>query len=716
MDFRTKYIKSATVFASNRQFLTEEVRTEDDLRDPKFGDSGDDKCTKCSEESACPGHPGHILLKYKIFHPLYISTTTKLLAQICNTCGEFLSVGTSESDSGSDSDTEYVQQTVHSLRVCRICDSRIADRVRFCQSKDDRSDRHSIEIVSGKTLNCIGPDEAEGMIESVIDSVREYLKDPQFEVSRIVVNSITVSPPVSRPCGMEGGKEVVDVTTVQYGSLLLSIRNLENCESSEKYRAKIFARYQTLLGLTTPSDSANKYLKQRVSGKEGHFRKFCLAKRMNYCGRSVISPDPTIDLDEIGIPTSIAKCMEVKDGELILANRQPSLQRTSLLAMKAKVISESKTLRLNPGVITPFNADFDGDEMSVYAIRGEEERQEAEALCSVRANIIGFKDSSLNFGPGQDTMTGLHVLSLEDTIVDRKWISPRVWRVTRKSDGRSFISSLLPEDFDYECNGIVISGGIYSTGTITKSAFWTGKTSLLRAYLIAYGDRKFVKFISEIQKKVCEWISTWGLTVSLWHCVGANNPKVDADATEMDLISVKTKSEEIALEVCHRRESEEKKRVGLIRMVSGGTKGDRNNVGQIMSCVGQQNVFGRPPERKLPHFRNRDDGPEARGFVRSSYLTGLKPHEMFYHSQMGREGIVRTGISTADTGYSQRMIVKFAEGLTVREDGTVRDVDGTIVRFKYGADGLDPSKVADAAELTSVSFLKSLVKGKSANF
>ncbi len=75
-----------------------------------------------------------------------------------------------------------------------------------------------------------------------------------------------------------------------------------------------------------------------------------------------------------------------------------------------------------------------------------------------------------------------------------------------------------------------------------------------------------------------------------------------------------------------------------------------------MACVGPQDVEGkRTPfgfqRRTLPHFNKDDFSPEARGFVRNSLLRGLEPHEFFFHTMSGREGLIDTAVKTSETGY-----------------------------------------------------------------
>lgn len=94
----------------------------------------------------------------------------------------------------------------------------------------------------------------------------------------------------------------------------------------------------------------------------------------------------------------------------------------------------------------------------------------------------------------------------------------------------------------------------------------------------------------------------------------------------------------------------------MINMVDAGSKGSAINIGQMMSCVGQQNVDGKRikngfSHRTLPHFHKYDDGIKSRGFVQNSYIEGLNPEEFFFHAMGGREGLIDTAVKSvsADT-------------------------------------------------------------------
>jgi|JI61114C2RNA_FD_contig_81_832946_length_3960_multi_2_in_0_out_0_4 DNA-directed RNA polymerase II subunit RPB1 len=127
-------------------------------------------------------------------------------------------------------------------------------------------------------------------------------------------------------------------------------------------------------------------------------------------------------------------------------------------------------------------------------------------------------------------------------------------------------------------------------------------------------------------------------------------------------------------------------------MIWAKSKGSETNLTQIVGMLANQNVEGRRiPEgfskRTLPHFCKHDKSPEPRGFVFSSYYTGLGPHEFFFHSMGGREGLSDTAVKTARTGYIQRKLIKALEDVIVKYDGTVRDSQNNLIQLMYGEDG-----------------------------
>jgi DNA-directed RNA polymerase subunit A' len=214
-----------------------------------------------------------------------------------------------------------------------------------------------------------------------------------------------------------------------------------------------------------------KTLSQRLKGKEGRFRGSLSGKRVNFSARTVISPDPTLSLNEVGVPERVAtemtqtlnvternldrarmfvrngpeghpganyvrrpdgrrlkvtekNCEELAekielgwevnrhliDGDIVIFNRQPSLHRMSIMAHEV-VVMPYKTFRLNTVVCPPYNADFDGDEMNMHALQNEEARAEARVLMRVQEQILSPRFGENIIGAIQDHVTGTYLLT-----------------------------------------------------------------------------------------------------------------------------------------------------------------------------------------------------------------------------------------------------------------------------------------------------------------
>ena len=132
-------------------------------------------------------------------------------------------------------------------------------------------------------------------------------------------------------------------------------------------------------------------------------------------------------------------------------------------------------------------------------------------------------------------------------------------------------------------------------------------------------------------------------------------------------------------------------------MTISGAKGSRVNANLISCNLGQQVLEGRRVPlmvsgKTLPSFKPFETNVRAGGYITDRFLTGIKPQEYFFHAMAGREGLIDTAVKTSRSGYLQRCLIKGMEGLKVEYDSSVRDVDGTVVQFLYGEDGLDVTK------------------------
>ncbi|MEM1849823.1 MAG: DNA-directed RNA polymerase subunit A', partial [Desulfurococcaceae archaeon] len=135
----------------------------------------------------------------------------------------------------------------------------------------------------------------------------------------------------------------------------------------------------------------------------------------------------------------------------------------------------------------------------------------------------------------------------------------------------------------------------------------------------------------------------------------------------------------------------------VVIMARTGARGNPINLTQMSGLLGQQTVRGRRLTRgfggrMLPHFKPGDISAEARGFIKSGFVNGLNPLELFFHAAAGREGLIDTAVRTSQSGYMQRRLINALQDLKVFYDGTVRTASGEVVQLLYGEDGVDPMK------------------------
>ncbi len=443
-----------------------------------------------------------------------------------------------------------------------------------------------------------------------------------------------------------------------------------------------------------------------------------------------VNPD-TIDLKEGDIVHR-----HLIDGDIVLFNRQPSLHKASMEAHRVKVLPYS-TFRLNVSATRPYNADFDGDEMNMHVPQSIPAATELRILASVLRNIISPRTSSPIIQLFQDTMTGAYRISqpgvevpehIAMNILSR--IKRPIKRKNRNWTGAELISAALPM-INYNARGVKLELGELTKGVLKKSV--TG--NLVHITYNDFGPQKAGQLINDIQAIVTQFNLYTGFSVGTSDLIAdaktnafvkdkiaegrrkvsdilsnvhggkyINNMGMsDGEKLEDDISSaMKDVVNKINTEVIEslKRTARPDNLNRIVQMVESGSKGSEANITQMVATLGQQLIEGKRvqytlQDRTLPHFSRYDDGVESRGFVEHSFVDGLMPAEFFFHAQAGREGLIDTAVKTSDTGYIQRRLMKTMEDQHIEYDGTVRNVNGSIVQFHYGDDGIDTTCVED---------------------
>lgn len=299
--------------------------------------------------------------------------------------------------------------------------------------------------------------------------------------------------------------------------------------------------------------------------------------------------------------------------------------------------------------------------------------------------------------------------------------------------GREAFTQILPPGLFIETknNGgkkVVIRNSEHIAGAIDKSVYHSISRGIIPVVYHDYGPFEVRRFLDNMQRLICRWLMSSGFSVGISDLVvdvktsdrlkeiihesktkayskiqevrqgkfENNSIFSNEDQFEREMKNILNESNKKVEALALKQIQEETNR--MINMVKSGSKGKDQNVAQMIACVGQQNVDGKRvaygfTDRTLPHYNKFDDGPEARGFVENSFISGLTPQEVFFHAMGGREGLIDTAVRTSETGYIQRRLVKAMEDCKIYYDHTVRNATGAIVQFLYGEDGMDGTRL-----------------------
>ena len=233
------------------------------------------------------------------------------------------------------------------------------------------------------------------------------------------------------------------------------------------------------------------------------------------------------------------------DGDVTIFNRQPSLHRMSMMVHEVRVM-DGKTFRFNLAVCTPYNADFDGDEMNLHIIQSEEARAEAKILMRVQEHILSPRYGGSVIGGIHDHITGAYLLTHNDRIIPKPMaievLSTISWtgelpKLVKDKDGvpgylgRELLNLLIPSGISLRFKSrtgedvVVVDGEILS-GTIDKNGIGAEDGRLLDAVVQTHGPTIGAKFINDMTRL------TIGICSSLGFTTGIDDEDLPAEARD----------------------------------------------------------------------------------------------------------------------------------------------------------------------------------------
>ncbi|GAD97439.1 DNA-directed RNA polymerase III subunit RPO31 [Paecilomyces variotii No. 5] len=499
-------------------------------------------CDTCGGAlQVCNGHFGHVRLVLPAFHVGYFKRVIGILQEVCKECSRIL-LPEAERRSylrelrrpGLDNlrrmqIAKRINERCRKTRVCESCGAingvvkkagtsalKIThdkfrafnastsvkkipppSKIVFDRSFEEaRNSNPEVDKHVKKAQDDLNALRVLNLFKEITDSDCELLGlDPKEARPEMFLWQFIPAPPVCiRPSVGQEAASTEDDLTAKLGDIVQSNINLKNALLKGAPVQTImecwdYMQLQIAVYINSDVPGLNKAdfgkpirgFCQRLKGKQGRFRGNLSGKRVDFSGRTVISPDPNLRVDEVAVPILVAKNMtfpepvtrynkeklqqrvrngtkqwpganylvkkgtsfkmflkygnlnmmadqlqegdvverHIEDGDIVLFNRQPSLHKLSILSHFAKV-RPHRTFRLNECVCNPYNADFDGDEMNLHVPQTEEARAEAMELMGVKNNLATPKNGEPIIGAIQDFISAAYLLSSKENFFNRR--------------------------------------------------------------------------------------------------------------------------------------------------------------------------------------------------------------------------------------------------------------------------------------------------------
>ncbi|KAI3773601.1 hypothetical protein L1987_48131 [Smallanthus sonchifolius] len=494
----------------------------------KFG-----TCETCHGKfENCPGHFGYMKLALPVYNVGYLSHIVDILKCICKFCSRILLSEEERVDNLKkmrNPKMDHLKKNEIFKRVVKRCTAIATSKKAVTCSRcgyingivkkavgtvgvihdrsklQDSTSKESSDAIFNKKetktpaslFPMLNPDKVLKLFKNMLDVDCDllYLAD---RPEKLIISAIPVPPIPIRPSVRIDGTATSNENdvTIKLGEIIKHNASVQQVLSEASVNNKNLCVWEHLqftvaqyinsdvrlpssFILTQNSKKPTTGLVQRMKGKQGRFRGNLSGKRVEYTGRTVISPDPNLKITEVAIPILMARILtypervshhnierlrhavrngtskypgakhirkpdgtmmslsinarkrladELKfgdvvdrhliDGDVVLFNRQPSLHRMSIMSHRARIMPW-RTLRFNESVCNPYNADFDGDEMNMHVPQTEEARTEALMLMGVQNNLCTPKNGEILVASTQDFLTSSFLITRKDTFYDR---------------------------------------------------------------------------------------------------------------------------------------------------------------------------------------------------------------------------------------------------------------------------------------------------------
>jgi len=495
-------------------------------------------------------------------------------------------------------------------------------------------------------------EKAEAIYE-LVKNIANLMKDEILEwrivtdnIDNLLIDKIIVLPPDLRPTSKRSGdsKQLMDKINRYYIQILTKKEAMgETIININRDKTLYYTYFRQL-----QKDINELYhrILEKMAKKEGLIRGNILGKRIDFSGRAVIVPDPTLSLNECKLPylmileifkLPIAKriielgkfkllnkainfvdqcidsnspvlyrvCEEIVEDEVCILNRQPSLHKLGMLGFDIKLTLD-KVIKIHPLSCPPFNADFDGDQMAVYIPITKEAKEEVRNKISIIKNLSSPANESLTTTPSQDIILGIYFLTAGEF---------------KDVDGQKIFNDCLPEDYP-EIIGVVDNNHLLDILNDVKNN---------------YSDVITSNVLDNIKRIGFKYSTLYGCTISLEDCRmdGAKELQREIYATD-DIREQLVKFSDSKLEDAL------KENFNYSYMIESGARGSWDQVKQLVLTRG---------------FISNFDGEILPLPIKHSLIEGLNQEEFFYSTYGCRKGLLDVALNTGTSGYLSRKLI-----------------------------------------------------------
>ena len=603
------------------------------------------RCRTCGGRlKECLGHPGSIELARPVLHIKYIPIVEIFLRSFCSSCGKLL----------------LAEEDLKELKLAqRIKKSRDVKKCPHCQAPQEKIKLEKPATFYEGKRRLFPVEIRERLVRILDDQIKLIGINPnKFRPEWAILTLLLVPPVTVRPSiTLESGERSEDDLTHKLSDIIRANQRLwENLNAGApeviiedlwdllQYHVTTF--FDNTIARIPParhrSGQPLKTITERIKGKEGRIRHNLAGKRVNFSSRTVISPDPFLAINEVGIPLEIAKIITVAekvtsmnmerlkqlvakeeypganniirpdgkkkritpdlkqeiidelaigyiverhliDGDILLFNIHPSLHRPSLMAHYAKILPY-KTFRLHPATAAPYNADFDGDEMNIHSPQTEEARAEAKVLLDVNQNLMSPKNNTNLLGCIADSITGNYLLTSRTIAGDEASQLLYECGIEKEHgktvEGSKVVGELLPKVSMKDKKFSIKDGEI--EGSMDKNAFGVEDGKLLKVLDKEIGREGTIDVLKGVFRLGTSYLSKNGYTISL---EDLNVSKEVSEKTREIVDDARKRSQEIinsyydnSLKIIPGKSKEESREIKILQILNDV----RTKIGQIV--------------------------------------------------------------------------------------------------------------------------------------